>query len=348
MKNTFNLFLLALPLAATVACGKVAKTTLNFTEEEQAIITQVASSDENDEILADHVEEMSAVLALDDDSTQAGAGALGLAQSKESDKESSCSISEGVLVYKKSQSRERELDKATKKGRVERSSSSSSSSERRYSPAAGGELAMYCASASGPVKLIAEKIEKIAGMKVEATHSNKSESSLKIDGAIKNSRSVYTQGSRQVTFGAGILSSNQITLSKTIQFSSSSDVSKVAEGKTSALKNSRETLPEAPLQVEVLRDGTSKKLLHTLIKTGHVVIKHGDALKTDIVYENVKFVEECKPVSGRLLVSKVNPGEATAKSISVVFKEDGAYVSRNGGEEKKMESINLRLEGCKK
>jgi hypothetical protein len=105
---------------------------------------------------------------------------------------------------------------------------------------------------------------------------------------------------------------------------------------------------EAPLKVEVARDAASGALVHKLIQSGHVQIAHGEDRKVDIVYEQVKFTGECKPVSGRLLIKKSTIVEPlnTSNVLNVRFGEGEIFLYRKGGEEKKIEEMKLRLEDC--
>ena len=348
MKKHLQLLILSAPLASLAACGTNQTLEQALNDQENSLMSQAALSEEPEELVADQIEDLSGALSLEDEGSGGFASSLVLTQNKESSSEKSCSTTSGILTYKKSSSREKEIDKSVRKGRVERFHSRESSFERIYSPAQGNELAMECNSSSGPVRLIKEKLSAVQGTKIEAKFQSKKESSLKLDGAVKVSRSVKTEGLRTIEFTAASESGDLIVLGKTITINSSSEVSKIEKGLPNEEKNSYATIKEAPLIVEVARTAKDGKLIHKLIKSGHVQIVRGEDRKIDIVYEQVKFSAQCKPVSGRLLVSRVDPVDATAVSLSISFKDGEAFVSRNGSGEKKMDSLNLRLEDCRK
>lgn len=348
MKKHLKLLLLSAPLASLAACGTNQRIEQALNDQENSLMSQAALTDEPEELVADQIEDLSGALSLEDEGSGDFATSLGLTQNKESSSEKSCATTSGVLTYKKSSSREKEIDRSVRKGRVERFHSRESSFERIYSPAQGKELAMECNSSSGPVSLINDKLSAVQGIKIESKFESKKESSFKLDGVVKASRSVKAEGLRTIEFTAASESGDVILLGKTITINSSSEVSKIEKGEPNKENNSYATIKEAPLLVEVARTAKNGKLIHKLIKSGHVQIVRGEDRKIDIVYEQVKFSSKCTPVSGRLLVSRVDSANSTAVNLSIRFKDGEAFVMRNGSEERKMDSLNLRLEDCRK
>lgn len=348
MKKHLERVLLFAPLVSFAACGTNQRVEQALNEQENFLMSQAALTDEPEELVADQIEELSGALSLEDESAGDFDTSLGMTQNKESSIQKSCATTSGVLTYKKSSSREKEIDRSVKKGRVERFHSRESSFARIYSPAQGQELAMECNSSSGPVSLIKEKLSAVQGIKIESKFESKKESSFKLDGTVKASRSVKAGGLRTVEFTAASESGDSILLGKTITINSSSEVSKIEKGEVNKENNSYATIKEAPLLVEVARTAKNGKLIHKLIKSGHVQIVRGEDRKIDVVYEQVKFSSKCKPVSGRLLVSRVDSANSTAVNLSIRFKDGEAFVMRNGSEERKMDSLNLRLEDCRK
>ncbi|NBX17474.1 MAG: hypothetical protein EBR09_08935 [Proteobacteria bacterium] len=348
MKMTVKSVLAILPFSVLAACGTVKQASPVLTGDESALMGVADASDEADELVADHVEEVSSLLDLEDDA--AGVSALGLAANKQKSLEKNCVVEAGKLTLSKQKTVEKDSDRTTRKGRVERQAAIESTYERVYSAAYGKELAVECKTAQGPVKIIKSKLAQIVGSSVEAKHSRSAERSLKLDGQIKSSRKVESEGTKTVNFGAATEQDGKLIVSKTVSFSASSTVNKLKDGASAEQKNSRKTIEEAPLKVEVVRDAASGALVHKLIQSGHVQIAHGEDRKVDIVYEQVKFTGECKPVSGRLLITKSKTAEAgnTANVLNIRFSENEIFLSRNGGEEKKIEELKLRLEDCGK
>jgi hypothetical protein len=346
MKMTAKVILSVLPLSVLAACGTFSNSQPKLTDDESALMSQLGLSDESDELVADHVEELSSILGLEDDS--GGVVSLGFSQNKQKSLEKACRVESGKLTLSKEKTFDKDSDRTTRKGRVERQASTSNHFERVYTAAEGKELAVECKSDKGPVKFIKEKIAQLEGSSIQASHSRSLERSLKLDGQTKSSRKVESEGSRTVRFGASSEKDGRLYISKTVSFSASSTVNKLKDSASVAEKNSRKTIEESPLQVEVVRDAANGALVHKLIQSGHVQIAHGDDRKIDVVYEQVKFAAECKPVSGRLLVTKTKAGEAanTANVLSIRFSEGEIFLSRNGGEEKKVEELKIRLEEC--
>lgn len=119
------------------------------------------------------------------------------------------------------------------------------------------------------------------------------------------------------------------------------------DGKESNESHTYESLADAPLQIETVRESGSQKLISKTIKSGQIKIVRGSGIQINWTYANVKFAENCKPVSGTLQVAKVDPAAASSNVLSIHFKDGEAFVSKNGGAEEKVESINYRLETCK-
>jgi hypothetical protein len=349
MKKHLALLLLATPITALVACGTSQSEQPRLSNQESSLLNAGALADESEELVADQVEELSEILELEDNSSAGLSTAFALAREKDSSLEKSCRLVDGKIILSRDKTKSKDLDKSTRKGRVEIALARESSFERIYSPAEGKELAIASKTDKGPISFLNEKVSDLPGSKAESKHSRKSERSLKLDGVPQKSRKSESEGSRAVVFSAASLKEGLLTMSKSVSFNSTSTVTKEEKGVSSLSKNERKTLEESPLKIEVVRNSETGKLVHKLIQSGQVQVSRGESSKIDIVYEQVKFVADCKPVSGQLLITKnkQEAGESSVRVLKIRFADGEAMVSRDGGPEKKMESLNIRLETCR-
>ncbi|NBW80211.1 hypothetical protein EBR21_00515 [bacterium] len=343
MKASFSKIVLLAPVSLlAVACG-----TSQIKKNDASTIDSnlLVASDESEEVVADHVEDVAMEMSVDDNVN--ASPALGLVASSNSSIEKNCSLADGNLTLKKSKSLDKNSERSTKKGNIERSVSLDTSFERIYKPATGSALPVECKTAQGPVRILEDKLASMAGMTFSGTNSRSHSVIVKKDGTLLHSRVSEHSGSRSATFGAASAAEGKLTLQKSLAIKSSNLVKITKDGKESSESNSYESLSDAPLQIEVVRESGTQKLISKTIKSGQIKIVRKSGIQIDLTYANVKFSEVCKPVSGSLQVAKVDPATKTANVLQIQFKDGEAWVSKNGGAEEKVESINYRLDGCK-
>ncbi|MFZ9519117.1 MAG: hypothetical protein ACO3A4_01445 [Silvanigrellaceae bacterium] len=343
MKNRINNLLVLAPLSIlAVACGK---SPLNTNDSSAINSNLMIASDESDEVVADHLEDVALELSVDD---SAGSNsALGLVASSNKTHAKSCAVANGVLTLKKSKSLDKNSQRTTKKGSFERSVSLDSSFERIFKPLEGSELPLECKTAQGPVGILEGKLSSYEGMTMAASSSRSHSIVVKKDSVVVHSRESEHSGSRSATFGEASLADGKLTLQKSLAIKSSGNVKITKDGKETSESHSYESLADAPLQIETVRESGSQKLISKTIKSGQIKIVRTSGMQINLTYANVKFSENCKPVSGTLQVAKVDPAAASSNVLSIQFKDGEAWVSKNGGTEEKVDSINYRLETCK-
>lgn len=346
MKKNLSSLVAILPLSLLLpACGTgLVQKSLNEITSESALL-EIA--DESEESVADHVEDVASELALEDAPSTVSAMSLGLASTKNSSVDKSCVASENSLTVKKSKSLDKDKQRTTKKGRIEKSIDHESSFVRVYTVPTGGALPIKCETAQGPVKILKDKIAEFDALSMSSESSRSHSIVVRKDGEILQSRKSQSSGSRATQFSAASLQDGKLSLNKSVSINVSSQIQSISQGVEKNESHSYATLPEAPLSIEVVRDAESEKLISKTIKSGHVKIERPSGAKLDVIYEMVKFSEACKPVSGRLQVIKLEAGESSPKNLSIQFKDGEAFVSKNGEPEKKMESLNFRLESCR-
>jgi hypothetical protein len=337
-----NLFVLAPLSLLAVACGKQ---TINKTDASTIDSKLLIASDESEEVVADHVEDVAMEMSLDDSANSSPS--LGLTATNSSSLEKNCSVANGQLTLKKTKSKDKVSQRSTKKGSIEKSVSLDTSFERIYKPADGAALPVECKTAQGPVRILEDKLASYDGMSFSATNSRSHSIVVKKDGTLLHSRVSEHSGSRSANFAEASLVDGKLTLQKSLAIKSNSVVKITKDGKESSESHSYESLADAPLQIEVVRESGSQKLISKTIKSGQIKIVRNSGIQINLTYANVKFSETCKPVSGSLQVAKVDPATTSANLLNIQFKDGEAWVSKNGGAEEKVESINYRLEGCK-
>lgn len=346
MKKNLSSLVAILPLSLLLpACGTgLIQKNLDEAPTESALL---AIADESEESVADHVEDVASELALEDAPSTESALSLGLASGKNSSADKSCVASESSLTLKKSKSIDKDLQRTTKKGLIEKSVDQESSFERVYVVPTGSTLPLKCQTSQGPVKFLKDKLAEFASLSMSSESSRSHSIVVKKDGEILHSRKSQSSGSRATQFSAASLQDGKLSLNKSVSINVSSQIQTIEKGAEKNETQSYKTLPEAPLSIEVVRDAESEKLISKTIKSGHVQISRPSGAKLDVIYEMVKFSEACKPVSGHLQVIKLEAGESVPKNLSIQFKDGEAFVSKNGEPEKKMESLNFRLESCR-
>lgn len=350
MKKYLNSVIVSIPLTALVACGTFeGQNAGNVILDQEEEFSELGLVSESEELIEDHIEELSGVLSLEDETVESSQIQPNNPAKTPSPRQKLCSTENNVLSLKTSLSRER--TKERKKNRINGPISThfvrNESNERTYTPHEESELAVKCSSEQGPVELIAEKIAGIEGMKIEIKNNSKRERTVQKDGKDRFSRVVEFSGSRTIIHGSASLVDEKINYTKTISIDSKSIVHANGSKKgPRVLENIYRSEEGSPLKVEVQRNVADKKLVYKLITSGTVTINRGTSKENKISYENVKFSAVCKPESGQLVVTKMS-AKGNQINLKIAFKDGEAFLSRDGGEEKKMESLNLKLESCR-
>lgn len=344
MKNskTFSALIPLVLLAA--ACGN------NSLRNDKSALSnndELTVADESDELVADQVSALASDLSAEETSSAADSSALGLAIDKNLQLEKNCSVNGDTLTLKKGKSAEKDSSRSKRSGKFEKSMSSESSLERIYKAGEGKSLPVKCQTERGPVKFLHDNLADYAGLTATGSSSRSHSIELKKDGVVIRSRTSEHSGSRSVSFSEAVLSDEQITVNKSIAIESSGTVKSFKDGKEENGSHKYRTLKTAPLSVEVVREAQSGRLISKTVKSGHVEIERASGVKIDVIYEMVKFVSDCEPVSGRLEVIRIDPKDGKTTNLSIKFKDGEAFASKDGAAEEKMESLNFRLEGCR-
>lgn len=333
------------PLALfAAACGK---NSLRNDKSDLPIMTEMAVTDESDELIADHVSSIISDLSAEDVDSLSDAGALSLAINKNIQSEKSCSVSADSLTLKRSKSLDKDSSRKKQSGQFEKSLSSEIAIERVFKAAQGKALPVKCQTERGPVKFLHDKPADYAGLTASDSASRKHSLELKKDGAVIHSRTSESIDNRTISFLEAVVADGKITLNKSVTIDTSGSVKTLKDGKEENSSHKYKTVKTAPLSIEVVRQADSGKLISKTIKNGHVEIERASGVKIDVIYEMVKFSRACEPVSGRLEVTRIDPQDGKTSNLSIKFNNGEAFASKDGAAEQKMESLNFRLESCR-
>lgn len=344
MKSNKTLSALIPLVLLAAACGN---NSLRNDKSAASDIEELTVADESDELIADQVSDLASDLSAEDATSTSDSSALSLAIDKNLQLERSCSASADTLTLKRNKSIEKDSSRSKRAGKFEKSMSSESSFERVYKAGEGKSLPVKCQTQRGPVKFLRDNPADYAGLTATGTSSRSHSLELKKDGVVIHSRSSEHSGSRSVSFSEAVLANEKITVNKSIAIEATGSVKSLKDGKEESSSHKYKTMKTAPLSVEVVREAESGKLISKTIKSGHVEIERASGVKIDVIYEMVKFVRACEPVSGRLEVIRIDPKEGKTTNLSIKFKDGEAFASKDGAAEEKMESLNFRLEGCR-
>ncbi len=346
MTTKFKVLALVAPVSLlAVACGSNLQKVSSSSDLEELALEL---ADENQEIVADHVEDVATELALEDSEAAISEVSLGLAKDKSSSLEKSCSISGQILTLKRERSAESTKGRQTRAGEIEKNHELNFSFERSYEAAAGSPLPFECKTEKGPVKLIKDKLSALAGLKVSAKNSRSRSTATQKKGETVASRASESTSEKTMQFSAPVLQDKKVIISKSMTLKTESTIKSLHKGEEKTQSHSSITLEESPLKIKVERDAESLKLISKTIESGHVRISRESGKLVDVIYENVVLASDCKPSTGHIQVVRTNPEDKSVNNLSITFRAGEAFVSKNGAEEKKMDSLNVRLEGCSK
>lgn len=157
---------------------------------------------------------------------------------------------------------------------------------------------------------------------------NKTIAVTKASGEVVNrtaTDNVVVTGTRTITWGAPVVSSTNVSRTKTITSSVNRAVSYTkANGTSGSLTTTTTVEAGTPLSVEVVRDNTSGALVSKTVASGTVKVTLTDGSYTSCVYANVKYefgsnTNKCLPTSGTITCSKYDGSTATTASSSTLI-----------------------------